>query len=246
MSEKLARDLADHGLAVISGMARGIDTLAHRGALATTSGTTIAVLGCGVDVVYPKENKKLFEQIVGGRGAIISEFPLGTHPAPHNFPVRNRIIAGLALGVVVVEGQQHSGSLITARLAMEFGREVYGVPGNVTQPSSYGPNHLIKQGAKLVTCWEDVIEELPTSVRSELMPIETTSGEERASLVNESLSGSLRTLYDLLSPDQARHIDELVDVSGLSSSETLAGLFDLEMKGYIRQPPGKQFVKVIF
>lgn len=245
MSERLAHDLAERGLTVVSGLARGIDTLAHRGALATAAGTTIGVLGCGIDVVYPKENKKLFDQITGGRGAIISEFPMRAHPAPQNFPVRNRIIAGMAMGVIVVEGQEHSGSLITARLAMEFGREVFGVPGNATQPSSYGPNQLIKQGAKLVTGWEDVIEELPTAVRAELIPVETTTPAERASLVIESLSGPERALYDLLSPDRARHIDELVELSGLNSSETLAALFGMEMKGYIRQLPGKQFVKVM-
>ncbi|HEV2387503.1 MAG TPA: DNA-processing protein DprA [Candidatus Acidoferrales bacterium] len=245
MAERLGHDLAERGLTIASGLARGIDTLAHRGALAAASGTTVAVLGCGIDVVYPKENKKLFDQIIGGRGAIITEFPLRTHPAPQNFPVRNRIIAGLALGVIVVEGQEHSGSLITARLAMEFGREVFGVPGNATQASSYGPNQLIKQGAKLVTGWEDVIEELPTAVRAELIPVETTTAAERASLVTESLSGPERTLYDMLSPDRARHIDELVELAGLTSSEALAALFDLEMKGYIRQLPGKQFVKVM-
>ncbi len=162
MAERLARDLADRGLVIASGLARGIDASAHKGALSSATGATIGVLGCGIDVVYPKENKKIFEEIEQ-RGAIISEFPMGTFPAPQNFPIRNRIIAGMALGVVVVEGAQYSGSLITARLAMEFGREVYGVPGNATQPSSFGPNQLIKQGAKLVTGWEDVVEELPNA-----------------------------------------------------------------------------------
>jgi DNA processing protein len=239
MSERLGRDLAEHGLVVVSGLARGIDTLAHRGALAGGAGRTIGVLGCGIDVVYPKENKKLFEQIVNGGGAIVTEFPMGTPPTPQNFPVRNRIIAGLALGTVVIEGTEHSGSLITARLAMEFGREVYGVPGNTTQPASYGPNQLIKQGAKLVTGWQDVVEELPTPVRAGLQPVETATVGERASLVTESLQGSQRLLYELLGLDEARHIDELVERSGLNSSETLATLFELEMKGYIRQLPGK-------
>ncbi len=246
MSERLGRDLASQGLVVVSGLARGIDTLAHRGAVASGTGKTVGVLGCGVDVVYPKENRKLFKQIIEGGGAVISEFPMGTPPMPQNFPVRNRIIAGLALGVVVVEGTEHSGSLITARLAMEFGREVYGVPGNTTQPASYGPNQLIKQGAKLVAGWQDVVEELPTAVRAELQPVETTTETERASLVSESLKGSQRLLYGLLGPDEARPIDDLVERSGLSSSETLAALFDLEMNGYIRQLPGKQFVKVMF
>jgi DNA processing protein len=245
MSERLGRDLAARKLAIVSGLARGIDTLAHRGALASGTGMTIGVLGCGIDVVYPKENKKLFEQMAGGNGAILTELPTGTPPTPGNFPVRNRIIAGLALGVVVVEGTEHSGSLITARLGMEFGREVYGVPGNATQPTSYGPHQLIKQGAKLVTGWQDVVEELPTAVRAELEPVETATAAERATLVTESLFGPQQTLYEMLEADTPRHIDELVDQSGLSSSETLAALFDLEMKGYIRQLPGKQFVKAM-
>ena len=244
MAERLGRDLADRGLVISSGLARGIDASAHRGALASVSGMTIGVLGCGIDVVYPKENKKIFQEIEK-RGAIISEFPMGTFPAPQNFPIRNRILAGMALGVVVVEGAQYSGSLITARLAMEFGREVFGVPGNATQPASFGPNQLIKQGAKLVTGWEDVIEELPTPVRAELMPVEAASHEERAALIEEGLAPLERPLYGLLSVDEARHVDDLVETSGLSSSEVLAALFDLELKGVVRQLPGKQFLKVL-
>lgn len=244
MAERLGKDLADRGLVVVSGLARGIDASAHRGALKSAAGATIGVLGCGIDVVYPKENKKIFEEIME-RGVLISEFPMGTFPAPQNFPIRNRVIAGMGLGVVVVEGEQYSGSLITARLAMEFGREVFGVPGNVTQPSSFGPNQLIKQGAKLVTSWEDVIEELPTPVRAELIPVETVSPAERAALVQEGLSVAERPLYELLSADQSRHVDDLVEQSGLSSSEVLAALFDLELRGVVRQLPGKQFVKVL-
>ena len=244
MAERLGRDLAERGLVVASGLARGIDASAHKGALSSPQGASIGVLGAGIDVIYPKENKKLFAEMIQ-RGAIISEFPMGTFPAPQNFPIRNRVIAGMALGVVVVEGAQYSGSLITARLGMEFGREVFGVPGNATQPSSFGPNQLIKQGAKLVTGWEDVVEELPTPVRAELLPVETASSEERALLVEQSLTPSERTLYDLLAADKSRPVDDLVEVSGLSSSEVLAGLFDLELKGVVRQLPGKQFLKVL-
>jgi DNA processing protein len=262
MAERLGRDLAERGLVVVSGLARGIDSCAHRGALAAAKpkgsgngnagnggngqgrGGTIAVLGCGIDVVYPKENKKVFAEIEE-HGALISEFPLGTFPAPQNFPMRNRVIAGMSLGVVCVEGAQYSGSLITARLAMEFSREVYGVPGNVTQPTSFGPNLLIKQGAKLVMGWEDVVEELPTSIRAELLPVESMSTEDRALLAEKDLTPSERTLFGLLSMDQARHIDEVVELSGLTSSEVLAVLFDLEMRGLIRQLPGKQFLKVL-
>ncbi len=244
MAERLAKDLAARGLVIASGLARGIDASAHRGALSSGSGTTIGVLGCGIDVVYPKENKKIFEEIEK-RGAIITEFPMGTFPAPQNFPIRNRIISGMSLGVVVVEGAQYSGSLITARLAMEFGREVYGVPGNATQPSSFGPSQLIKQGAKLVTSWEDVVEELPTPVRAELVPVETASAEERTLLVQEALGPIERPIYELLTPDEARHVDEIVERSGLTSSEVLAALFDLELRGVVRQLPGKQFLKVL-
>ena len=244
IAERLGRDLGQRGIAVVSGLARGIDACAHKGALSAAGGVTIGVLGCGIDVVYPKENKRLFSEIQK-RGVVVSEFPMGTFPAPQNFPIRNRLIAGMTLGVVVVEGAQYSGSLITARLAMEFGREVFGVPGNVTQAMSFGPNLLIKQGAKLVAGWEDVIEELPTSVRAELMPVEEKSQEERMELVTSDFSSSERVLYGLLGTDQARPIDDLMEVSGLSSSEVLATLFDLEMKGVVRQLPGKQFVKVL-
>jgi DNA processing protein len=244
MAERLSKDLADRGLVIASGLARGIDASAHKGALASPCGGTIGILGCGIDVVYPKENKKIFQEMEQ-RGAIVSEFPMGTFPAPQNFPIRNRIISGMALGVVVVEAAQYSGSLITARLAMEFGREVFAVPGNATQPASFGPNQLIKQGAKLVTSWEDVVEELPTPVRAELMPVENVPSEERAALVEESLGPIERPLYALLGVDEARQIDELVELSGLSSSEVLAALFDLELKGVVRQLPGKQFLKVL-
>jgi DNA processing protein len=244
MAERLGKDLAQRGLAIASGLARGIDACAHKGALSAPGGITIGVLGCGIDVVYPKENRKIFAEIQE-RGAIATEFPMGTFPAPQNFPIRNRMIAGMSLGVVVVEGAQYSGSLITARLAMEFGREVFAVPGNVTQPMSFGPNLLIKQGAKLVASWEDVVEELPTPVRAELLPVEIASQEERTALITGQLSASERILYGLLGTDQASPIDDLVELSGLSSSEVLASLFDLEMKGVVRQLPGKQFLKVL-
>ena len=244
MAERLARELAERGLVVVSGMARGIDSSSHKGALAAVRGQTVAVLGTGLDVVYPKENRKLYAQIAE-RGAVISEFALGTQPFPQNFPIRNRIIAGMALGTVVVEGPQYSGSLITARLAMEMSREVYGVPGNVTQPPSFAPNQLIKQGAKLVTGWEDVVEELPTEIRAQLFPVEATTIEQRASLFAEALAPVERALYELLSADQARHVDEIVELSGLNSSAVLATLFDLEMKGIVRQLPGKQFIRVL-
>jgi DNA processing protein len=243
MAERLGRELAARGVIVVSGMARGIDAIGHKGAMAV-NGRAIGVLGTGIDVCYPKENKKLYEQVLE-RGAILSEFPLGTHPAPENFPIRNRIVAGMPLGVVVIEGAQYSGSLITARLAMEFGREVFAVPGNVTQPVSFAPNQLIKQGAKLVTNGEDVIEELPTPVRAMLVNAEKPESDQRNLLAAASLNGSEKLLYELLSVDSTVAVDDLVERSQLHSSDVLATLFNLEMKGIIRQIPGKQFSRVL-
>ena len=243
MAQRLGRELAARGLVIVSGLARGIDAIAHQGAM-DAHGRAIGVLGTGIDLCYPKENKKLYERVLE-RGAIISEFPLRTHPAPENFPVRNRIVAGLPLGVVVVEGAQYSGSLITARLAMEFGREVFGVPGNATQPVSFAPNQLIKQGAKLVVGAEDVIEELPTPVRAALVQAEQPEAEQRNLLAAASLNGSAKKLYELLSADDPLHIDDMVERSGLNSSEVLATLFNLEMQGIVRQMPGKQFCKAL-
>jgi DNA processing protein len=244
IAERLGHDLAARGLTIVSGMARGIDSLAHQGACRAVHGSPVGVLGTGVDVIYPKENKKLFAE-VEKRGALISEFPLGTHPAPENFPVRNRVVAGMSLGIVVVQGAQYSGSLITARLGMEFGREVYGVPGNVTVDVSFAPNQMIKQGAKLVTSREDVVEELPTEIRAELFPVEATTRAERASLFVEALSSVEKKIFSLLDTDESIHVDELVERTELNSSEVLAALCEMEMKGMVRQMPGKQFIKIL-
>src|SRR5258708_5702964 len=243
MAQRLGRELAARGLVIVSGLARGIDAIGHQGAM-DAHGRAIGVLGTGIDVCYPKENKKLYEKVLE-RGAIISEFPLRTHPAPENFPVRNRIVAGMPLGVVVVEGAQYSGSLNTARLAMEFGREVFSVAGNPTQPLTFSPNQLIKKGAKLGTCAAYVIEELPTPVRAALLQAEQPEAEQRNLLAAAALNGSQKKLYELLSAEEPVHIDDIVERSGLNSSEVLATLFDLEMKGIIRQLPGKQFSKVL-
>jgi DNA processing protein len=244
VAERLGHDLAERGLTIVSGMARGIDSLAHQGACRASHGAPVGVLGTGVDVIYPKENKKLFAE-VEKRGALISEFPLGTHPAPENFPVRNRVVAGISLGVVVVQGAQYSGSLITARLGMEFGREVYGIPGNVTVDVSFAPNQMIKQGSKLVTSWEDIIEELPTEIRADLFPVEATTSAERAFLFENALSPVEKKIFGLLSTDESIHVDELVERAELNSSEVMAALCEMEMKGIVRQMPGKQFVKIL-
>ena len=244
VAERLWRELAERGLTIVSGMARGVDSSAHQGACKASHGATVGVLGTGVDGIYPKENRKLFAE-VEKRGALISEFPLETHPAPENFPIRNRIVAGMSLGVVVVQGAQYSGSLITARLAMEFSREVFAIPGNITSDISFAPNQLIKQGAKLVTSWEDVIEELPTEIRAELFPVATTTQEERTSLFTNELSVVEKRVFALLGVDDLIHVDELVEKSELNSSEVLAALCEMEMKGIVRQMPGKQFLKIL-
>ncbi len=247
MAERLAGDLAAHGLVVFSGLARGVDTAAHRGAL-SGRGKTVAVLGTGVDVIYPKENTRLAEQLIGAGGALISEFPLSTFAAPQNFPIRNRIISGLAVGVLVVEAAEYSGTRITARCALEQGRDVYAVPGNVTNKNSWGPNTLIKQGAKLVATWEDVWEELPTEVRFALeaaAPVESTTEQTASLFGGGELSPHERRIFSLLKADEATHIDQIVErlEPELSSSEIFAALFELELGGKVRQLPGKNFVK---
>jgi DNA processing protein len=248
MAERLAIDLVAHGLAIFSGMARGVDTAAHRGAIAA-KGKTVAVFGTGVDVLYPKENSRLAEQILALGGALISEFPLGTFAAPQNFPIRNRIISGMSIGVLVVEAAEYSGTRITARCALEQNRDVFAVPGNVMNKNSWGPNTLIKQGAKLTATWEDIWEELPENIRLALTPVRPDESKEEgtASLfpVDNPLSPHERRIFALLKADEATHIDEIVDrlEPELSSSEIFAALFELELAGKVRQLPGKNFVK---
>jgi DNA processing protein len=246
VAERLAADLAARGAVVVSGMARGIDSCAHRGAL-DAGGKTIAVLGCGMDQCYPSENRKLKAQIERD-GLVLSEFPLGTFAAPQNFPIRNRVISGVCLGVVVVEAAQYSGSLITARLALEQDREVFAVPGAITNRNSWGPNTLIKQGAKLVQDWKDIVEELPAAARQALLssPLQETGGEPAASLFTVSLSEVEKALYDQLRVDTSTHIDALLGaVPQYSSPEVLCALLELELKGRVKQLPGKNFVKTL-
>ena len=247
MAERLACDLAAQGLVIISGMARGVDTASHRGAI-SAKGKTVAVFGTGVDVIYPKENSRLSEQILALGGALISEFPLGTFAAPQNFPIRNRIISGMSCGVLVVEAAEYSGTRITARCALEQNRDVFAVPGNVTNKNSWGPNTLIKQGAKLVATWEDVWEDLPTEVRLALTPPASpeSAGASSASLFpDEGLPPHEKRILSLLKADEATHIDEIVErlENEMSSSEIFAALFELELGGKVRQMPGKNFVK---
>ncbi len=246
MAERLSTDLASRGLVIISGLARGVDTASHRGAVAA-KGKTVAVLGTGIDVMYPKENTRLAEQIVALGGALITEFPVGTSPTPQNFPIRNRIISGMSAGVLVVEAAEYSGTRITSRCALEQNRDVYAVPGNVTNKNSWGPNTLIKQGAKLVATWEDVWEELPTDVQATLRAMQNESPvPETASLFpDEATSPHEKKILKLLKADESTHIDQLVESleNEMSSSEIFAALFELELNGKVRQLPGKNFVK---
>jgi DNA processing protein len=247
MAERLSCDLGARGLVIFSGMARGVDTAGHRGALAG-KGKTVAVFGTGVDVTYPKENTRLMDQILASGGAVISEFSMGTFAAPQNFPIRNRIISGISLGVLVVEAAEYSGTRITARCALEQSRDVYAVPGNVTNRNSWGPNTLIKQGAKLVATWEDVWEELPTDVRLRLQPQgadESPAGQTASLFQENELPPHEKKIFALLKADEATHIDEIVErlEPGLSSSEIFAALFELELAGKVKQLPGKNFVK---
>ncbi len=267
MAEMLSRDLAKRGLTILSGMARGVDTAAHKGAL-EAGGKTVAVWGTGIDVIYPKENKRLAEQIVAGGGAILSEFPLGTFPAPQNFPIRNRTLSGMSVGVLVVEAAEYSGTRITARCAIEQSRDVYAVPGNVTNKNAWGPNTLIKQGAKLTATWEDVWEDLPSQIRLALE--ERTEAEARAR--GESVPGVMASLFNNrefsdgggaangganpisdheravlqhLQADEALQLDELLErLEGeLGSGEVFTALFELELAGRVRQMPGKNYVR---
>ena len=232
VAEKLAKDLAAVGITVVSGMARGIDTAGHKGALAG-SGRTIAVLGCGPDVVYPRENKRLMENIAEN-GAVISEYPLGTAPEPWHFPARNRIISGLSLGTVVVEAAEKSGALITADFALEQGRDVMAVPGNIVSPLSRGPHRLIRQGARLVEGAGDIIDEMGLE---KLFPIpeKDSSGRVKLSMEEEAL-------YGLLSLEPVP-LDELIERTGFSPQKTMAALMYLEIKGLTRQMPGKLYVR---
>ncbi len=246
MAERLSCDLATRGLMIFSGLARGVDSAAHRGAV-SGKGKTVAVFGTGMDVIYPKENSRLADQMLSLGGALVSEFPLGTFPAPQNFPIRNRIISGMSFAVLVVEAAEYSGTRITARCALEQGREVYAVPGNVTNKNSWGPNTLIKQGAHLVATWEDVWEELPADVQLALTPpagAESQAGQTASLFEEPSLSPYEKKIYAVLRADEALHLDEIIETleAEISSSEIFA-LFELELAGKVKQLPGKNFVR---
>ncbi len=220
------------GITIVSGMARGIDTAGHKGALAG-GGRTIAVLGCGPDVIYPRENGMLAGQIIDN-GAIISEFPPGAQPEPWRFPVRNRLISGLSQGTVVVEAAKKSGALITADFALEQGRDVMAVPGNVVNPLSRGPHRLIKQGARLVEGAGDILDEMGLE---KLFPIPAPGDEGVVKMSDEE-----HLLYGLLSLDPLP-LDKVIANSGLTPQKAMAALMYLELKGLARQMPGKFYIR---
>jgi DNA processing protein len=246
-SEMLSRDLASRGITVVSGLARGIDTAAHRGSI-RGQGRTVAVMGTGIDNVYPKENRKIADEIVDSGGCLVTQFPLGTPPIKENFPYRNRIISGLSYGVLIVEASERSGSLITARLAAEQNREVMAVPGNITSGNSFGTNYLIKSGAKLVQQWQDVVAELPSEVSAAILPPKVDS--DAADRKNRSetpvpadLSVNERTVWGLLKPDESTHIDSLLESSGLSFGDLNNALVSLDIRDLIRVLPGKNYAR---
>jgi len=248
-SEMLARDLASRGITIVSGLARGIDTAAHRGAMAG-KGKTIAVMGTGIDSVYPKENNGLVRELLASGGCLVSQFPLGTPPLKDNFPYRNRIISGLSLGVLIVEASERSGSLITARLAMEQNREVMAVPGNITSSNSFGTNYLIKSGAKLVQQWQDVVSELPSEISAAILPpkIEKVPAEDatcQPELIPSDMTANEQKIWAVLTSDESTHIDILLESSGLSFGDLNTALVALDIRDLIRVLPGKHYARRI-
>lgn len=232
MAHDLASGLARNGITIVSGLARGIDGVAHRAAL-EAGGRTIAVMGCGIDRVYPPEHRDLAHAIVDGQGAIVTDFPLGTEPSSVNFPARNRLISGLSLGVLVVEAGERSGALITTRFALEQDREVFAVPGNINSPVSVGANRLIQQGAKLVMGIEDILEELNLRMASEQAAAQVAlpDSAEEAALLSQLSS-------------QPLHVDELGRLTGMPSYLVSSTLTLMELKGMVQQTGGMNYVRL--
>ncbi len=237
-ASKLSHDLAKQGFLIVSGMARGIDTAAHKGAL-KAGGKTVAVLGSGLNNIYPSQNKKLASSIAEN-GAVISEFKPDAIPAPRHFPVRNRIIAGMSCGTIVVEAASRSGAAITARLTADYGRELFAVPGSIFSFNSIGTHSLIKQGAKLVENYSDVIDELHHMVHPVNSQQDKIKKAAKGKSTTQNLDGSHRKILAILEP-YPLHIDVIIEKSGLDPGDVFAVLLDLEMSGMIRQTPGKQF-----
>ena len=245
MAHRLGMELAAKGFTIVSGLARGVDGAAHQGAL-DGGGRTIAVMGCGIDVIYPPEHRKLAEAIVEGGGAVVSELPLGTQPMAENFPTRNRILSGLCLGVVIVEAAEKSGSLITARMALEQNRQVFAVPGSPLTGKTRGSNRLIRDGAKLVECVEDVIEEIAPQIGK--LPNEVKKPAEILNISPANMQSSFaqasdedRVILRQLKQGEKIHVDSLIGASGLTPQAVLRLLLELELKGLVAQHPGKLF-----
>ncbi|HYB92062.1 MAG TPA: DNA-processing protein DprA [Candidatus Binataceae bacterium] len=257
MAERLGFELVAKGFTVVSGLARGIDGASHRGAL-DAGGRTIAVMGCGIDVIYPAEHRTLADEIIAGGGALLTELSIGTQPLAENFPTRNRILSGLCLGVVIVEAAEKSGSLITARMALEQDRQVFAVPGSPLTGRTRGSNRLIKDGAKLVECVEDVIEELAPQMAPQPQAAAADGGQSadiglklgpggseqsKQSLFKsaQDISNAAKALISQLSDDHRLHVDALIESSGLDAQTVLRLLLELELKGIVAQHPGKLF-----
>jgi DNA processing protein len=234
----LARDLAARGITIVSGFARGIDSAAHRAAL-ETGGRTIAVLGCGIDVTYPPENRRLAHD-VAARGALVTQFPPGTAPLPYHFPTRNRTLAALVLGVVVVEAAERSGSLSTAGFAADLGREVYAVPGKITSPTSVGVHRLLRDGARLVETWTDIVQELPNVWRRRVRD----TGVATIETAQPSKGSDEERMLQLLMRDEAQHIERLIARAGMDAARVGAILTSLELGGWARQLGGQRWIAV--
>lgn len=241
VAERIAKDLARRGVTIVSGLARGIDAVAHRGAV-EAGGRSVAIMGTGIDAVYPRENERLAVRLLD-RGGLVTEFPTSTPPSGQNFPFRNRVISGLAHGVLVVEAADRSGSLITARMAIEQGRDVFAVPGNVTSATSVGPNLLIRDGACLVRSWADVVEELPSPFRDQILEAEREPAAQTLLSAAADVSNDERLALKHLAADAPRHIDWLADRTRLDAGSLADALFTLELKGLAAALPGGFYVR---
>ena len=234
VTKKLAYELASCGITIISGMARGIDGFAHKYAI-SGNGRTLAILGSGINVIYPQEHSKLYNEIIEN-GAVISEFPINTPPQPQNFPLRNRIVAGLSLGTIVIEAAKKSGSMITARLAGEYGRNIYSVPGSIFSSQSSGTNSLIKDGAKMVTCSEDILEDIYCEL-SQIIP----KPKQLTLFTPTNLSPTESKIYSQLSIGPIT-IDEISSKINIAVPNILETLLVLELQGYVKQLPGQKYI----
>jgi DNA processing protein len=240
IAEKFSGQLAELGITVVSGLAKGVDAAAHRGCL-RTGGQTVAVVGCGLNHIYPPQNKDLFAEI-GQKGAVISEFPMAMPPISFNFPARNRIISGLSLAVLVVEASLKSGALITSHFALEQGRDVFAVPGKIDHPNSQGANQLIKQGAKLVTCFEDIVQELEPQLRRNLSAPKKAAEDLTGYDVGQDLCDNEFAIVNVLNQEPV-YIDDVVSQCGQSPADVASLLLKLELKKCVKQLPGKYYVR---